>query len=147
MPSQSRNSLSVKIVGCALILAAATAAAQTPIERGKSLMDARKYNEAKAVLEPVGQREAVAALYLGQIALEQNDPKKGVDWLERSVELDPRSSVAYDWLGRAYGGQAQHASKLKLPFLAGKTRGAWEKAIALDPNNLDARQDLSLIHI
>ncbi|MEO7367829.1 MAG: tetratricopeptide repeat protein [Gemmatimonadaceae bacterium] len=144
MLSQSKNSLSVKIVACAFIFLAATTSAQTPAERGKSLMDDRKYNEAKAVLEPVGQRDAVASLYLGQIALEQNDPKKGVDWLERSVALDPRSSVAYDWLGRAYGEQARHASKFKLPSLAGKTRGAWERAIALDPNNLDARQDMIL---
>ena len=129
------------------MLAAVNVSAQTPVERAKTLMDGRKYNEAKAVLEPVGQRDAVAALYLGQIALEQNDPKKGVDWFERSVSLDPRSSVAYDWLGRAYGEQAQHASKFKLPFLAGKTRGAWEKSIALDPNNLDARDDMILYYM
>lgn len=129
------------------MFAAASLSAQTPTERAKSLMEARKYNEAKAVLEPVGQRDAVAALYLGQIALEQNDPKKGVDWLERSVGLDPRRSVAYDWLGRAYGQQAQHASKFKLPFLAGKTKGAWEKALALDPNNLDARDDMILYYM
>ncbi|MEP6508723.1 MAG: hypothetical protein ABJC63_10900, partial [Gemmatimonadales bacterium] len=76
--------MSVEIVACAFIFFAATASAQTPTERGKSLMDDGKYNEAKAVLETVGQRDAVASLYLGQIALEQNDPKKGVDWLERS---------------------------------------------------------------
>lgn len=146
MPCQSRNYLLVKIAA-ALIFGAGSLSAQAPTERGKALMDARKYNDAKAVLEPVGQRDAVAALYLGQIALEQNDPKKGVDWLEQSVAMDPRSSVAYDWLGRAYGEQAQHASKLKLPFLAGKTRGAWEKAIALDPNNLDARQDMILYYM
>ena len=72
------------------------------MERGKALMDARKYNEARAVLEPVGQRDAVAAFYLGQIAMEQNDPSKSVDWLEKAVQLNPQSSVYYDWLGRAY---------------------------------------------
>ncbi|MEO5903786.1 MAG: tetratricopeptide repeat protein [Gemmatimonadaceae bacterium] len=136
-----------KLIAAALLFATASLSAQTPTERAKSLMDARKYNEAKAVLEPVSQRDPVAALYLGQIALEQNDPKKGVDWLERSVDMDPRSSVAYDWLGRAYGLQAQHASKFKLPFLAGKTQGAWEKALALDPNNLDARDDMILFYM
>ena len=71
--------MSARIVSAAFMLAAASLSAQTPTERAKSLLDARKYNEAKAVLEPIGQRDAVAALYLGQIALEQNDPKRGVD--------------------------------------------------------------------
>ncbi len=110
-------------------------------------MDARKYNEANAVLQPIGSRDATAAFFLGQISLEQNNGAKAVDWLEKAVSLNPGSSVYYDWLGRAYGEQAQHASKFKLPFLAGKTRSAWEKAIALDPNNLDARDDMILYYL
>jgi tetratricopeptide (TPR) repeat protein len=56
--------------------------------------------------------------------------------------MNPRNAVYYDWLGRAYGRQAQHANKFRLPFLARKTRNAWETALALDPNNLDVRDDL-----
>jgi Putative Zn-dependent protease, contains TPR repeats len=92
------------------------------MERGKALMDSRKYAEARAVLEPIGKSDAIAAFYLGQIAMEQNDAGKAVDWFEKAVALNPRSSVYYDWLGRAYGEQAQRASKLKLPFLAGKNQ-------------------------
>ena len=131
----------------ALILSAASLHAQTPTERGKALIDARKYNEARTVLEPVGKNDAQAAWYLGQIAMEQNDPGKAADWFEKAVELNPRSSVYYDWLGRAYGDEAQHASKLKLPFLAKKTKSAWDKSLALDPENLDTRSDLILYYI
>jgi tetratricopeptide (TPR) repeat protein len=126
---------------------ATSLAAQTPVERAKSLMDSREYNEAKALLQPLGATDAKAAFYLGQIAMEQNDPSKAADWFNKSVALNPRSSVYYDWLGRAYGVQAQHASKFKQPFLAGKTRSAWEKAIALDPDNLDARDDIILYYL
>ncbi len=136
------------IAGIALVIAGAgTLSAQTPVQAAKTLMDARKYNEAKAILQPVGSRDATAAFYLGQIAMEQNDAGKAVDWLEKSVSLNPASSVYYDWLGRAYGEQAQRASKFKLPFLAGKTKSAWEKSIALDPNNLDARDDMILYYL
>lgn len=132
----------------ALTLAVATSlSAQTPVERGKSLIDARKYAEARAVLEPLGKSDATAAWYLGQIAMEQNDPGKAVDWFEKAVELNPRSSVYYDWLGRGYGEQAQHANKFKLPFLANKTKSAWDKSIELDPNNLDARSDMVLYYL
>ncbi len=130
-----------------MMVVATTLPGQTPTERAKALMDARKYNEAKVVLEPVGKRDATAAFYLGQIALEQSDPGTAVDWLEKAVALNPRSSVYYDWLGRAYGEQAQRASKLKLPFLASKTKSAWDKAIALDPDNLDARQDMIVYYL
>lgn len=127
----------------ALIFTAVTSLpAQTPVERGKALIDARKYSEAKSILEPLGKSDAIAAFYLGQIGMEQNDAGKAGDWFERAVQLNPRSSVYYDWLGRAYGQQAQRASKLKLPFLANKTKSAWDKSLALDPDNLDTRADL-----
>jgi tetratricopeptide (TPR) repeat protein len=110
-------------------------------------MDSREYNEAKAILQPLGVTDATAAFYLGQIAMEQNEPPQAVDWFEKAVAMNPRNSVYYDWLGRAYGVQAQHASKFKQPFLAGKTKSAWEKAVALDPNNLDAREDIILYYL
>ena len=132
----------------ALVLAAASElSAQTPVERGKTLMDARKYPEAKTLLEPLGKSDATAAFYLGQIAMEQNDGGKAVDWFEKAVHHDPRNSIYYDWLGRAYGQQAQRASKLKLPFLAKKTKSAWDKSIELDPNNLDARSDIIIYYL
>jgi tetratricopeptide (TPR) repeat protein len=86
--------------------------------------------------------EAKTAFLAGKKALDQNDAKRAVEQLEKAVALEPGSSEYYDWLGRAYGTQAQRASVLKQPFLAKKTRAAWEKAIALDPNNITAREDI-----
>jgi tetratricopeptide (TPR) repeat protein len=137
-----------RITLVSLVLAAGSVtSAQTPVERGKTLIDARKYAEARAVLETIGKNDPQAAFYLGQIAMEQNDAGKAVDWFEKAVDLNPRNSVYYDWLGRSYGDQAQHASKLKLPFLAKKTKSAWDKSIELDPNNLDARSDMILYYL
>jgi tetratricopeptide (TPR) repeat protein len=131
-----------------LSLAIVTAAhAQTPVERGKVLIDARKYNEAKVLLDPIGKSDPQAAFYLGQIAMELNDDGKAVDWFEKAVQLNPRSSIYYDWLGRAYGQQAERASKFKLPFLAKRTKSAWDKSIELDPNNLDARSDMIIYYL
>jgi len=79
--------------------------------------------------------------------LEQNDARKAVELLEHAVALNPRSSEYYDWLGKAYGTQAEHANLLKQASLAKKTKSAWEKAVALDPDNIDARQDLILYYL
>src|SRR5215212_1599534 len=89
------------------------------------------------------QQEQAQKFFLqGKTALEKNDAPKAVGHLEKAVSLNPRSSEYYDWLGKAYGTQAQRASKLKQPFLAKKTKAAWEKAVALDPKNIDAHEDL-----
>ncbi|HEX2722819.1 MAG TPA: tetratricopeptide repeat protein [Gemmatimonadaceae bacterium] len=123
--------------------ASAALSAQSPqLDQARRLVDAEKYAEAQQILRPMGGTDASAAFLLGKIALIQNDAPAAVDWLEKSVAINPRSSEAYDWLGKAYGTQAQKASKLRLPGLAKKTKNAWEKAVALDPNNLEAKEDM-----
>lgn len=126
----------------ALMAIAAVSAAAQSVEQGVALYEAKKAAEAKAMLLPFGQRDPVAAYHLGRIMMEENEDGKAVEWFERSVKLNPKSAVYYDWLGRAYGRQALRANKLKLPFLAKKTKNAWETALALDPDNLDVRDDL-----
>lgn len=61
---------------------------------------------------------------------------------EKAVEALAQDSYAWFWLGRAYAQQAIRASLLGKPRWAGKTRDAYEKSVALDPTNLDARFDL-----
>jgi tetratricopeptide (TPR) repeat protein len=112
------------------------------VDEGIALFKAGKAAEARAVFAPLAERDPVAAFYLGQIEMGDNADDKAADWFEKAVKMSPRNSVYYDWLGRAYGRQAQHASKFRLPFLARKTKNAWDTSLALDPNNLDVRDDL-----
>jgi len=116
------------------------------IEQGIELYSVSKFAEARVVLLPYGERDASAAYYLGRIELEGNDVDAAVEWFERAVRMNPKSSVYYDWLGRAYGTQAQHANRFRQPFLARKTKNAWETALALDPDNLDVRDDLIIFY-
>ncbi|ODU42093.1 tetratricopeptide repeat protein [uncultured Aquimonas sp.] len=69
--------------------------------------------------------------------------------LERAIELaeawtqrEPQSSQAFVWLGRVYGRQALEASVFTKLSWAGRCREAWETAVRLDGNNIDARFDL-----
>jgi tetratricopeptide (TPR) repeat protein len=139
----------VRLLGfVALTVLPLTALAQAPsVEEGVTLYKTGKPAEAKAALLPAGNRDAVAAYYLGRIAMDAQQYGEAADRFERAVKLDERNSVYWDWLGRAYGSEAQRASKLKQPFLAKKTKSAWEKAVALDPDNLDAREDLITFHL
>jgi tetratricopeptide (TPR) repeat protein len=61
---------------------------------------------------------------------------------EKAVALDPRSSVNHEWLGRAYGDKAEHASWFSALSLAKKTRKEFDTAVQLDERNFAARQAL-----
>ncbi|HET6760966.1 MAG TPA: tetratricopeptide repeat protein [Gemmatimonadaceae bacterium] len=112
------------------------------IEQGIQLFDARKYAEARAVLLSHGGSDARAAYYLGRIEMQDDDADKAAEWFERAVKMNPKSAVYYDWLGRAYAIQTRNANIFRAPSLARKTRSALETALALDPDNLDVRDDL-----
>jgi tetratricopeptide (TPR) repeat protein len=116
------------------------------VEQGIQLFKSRNHPEARAALLPHAERDADAAYYLGRIEMEYNDPDKAVGWFERAVKLNPKSAVYHNWLGRAYGIQGRSANVFRLPSLARKTRSALETALALDPENLDVRDDLITFH-
>jgi tetratricopeptide (TPR) repeat protein len=116
------------------------------VEQGIKLFDTRKYAEARTVLLPHGQSNASAAYYLGRIEMQDDDADKAAEWFERAVKMNPKSAVYYDWLGRAYAIQTRSANIFRAPSLARKTRSALETALALDPDNLDVRDDLIIFY-
>ncbi len=130
-----------------LIAALAPAAARAQsLEAGVKLFEAKKYVEAKTFFSPYAEKNPEAAYYMGRIAGAQNQDN-AIGWFEKAMKMNPNSSVYVDWYGRGLADQASRASKFRLPFLAPKIKGAFEKAVALDPNNLDAREDLMQYYI
>jgi tetratricopeptide (TPR) repeat protein len=75
-------------------------------------------------------------------ALRTNDVDGAVTLAEKAAADDPKSSALALWLGRAYGQKARKASILTQLSWAKKCKGAFERAVLLDPANLDARTDL-----
>src|SRR6185503_137670 len=125
--------------------AAAAPAPAGPIAPAVQAFEARRYEEARKLLAPYAAahpKDAEAAFYLGRalLGLRQND--EAVEWLEKATELQPRKSDYFLHLARAYGRAAQEASMLRKPGLAKSAKEAWLKAVELDPENLDAREDL-----
>lgn len=66
---------------------------------------------------------------------------------ERAVAMGPENANYHLWLGREYGQKAAIANPLKAATLARKAKIEFERAVALDPANLDARSDLSEYYI
>lgn len=112
---------------------------------GVALFEARRYAQARPAFEAAiraNPRDARAAYYLGRIALVDGNGDKGADWLERAVELEGGRADYHHWLGRAYSRQAVHAGRFRQLRLAGRIRGELERAVRLDPSDVDARLDL-----
>ena len=101
--------------------------------------EAQKAFEALAAADP---QNADIQFYLGRIALQRGIPEMAVAALEKAVALSPNDSRFHHRLGDAYGRSAQKAGVFSKMGLAGKCRTAYEKAVELDPKNLDARSSL-----
>ncbi len=105
----------------------------------------RKTAEAQQAFEALAKSDANNAdvqFYLGRLALQRDDFEKAVTYLEKAVSLSPNDSRMHQRLGDAYGRTAQKASLFSQMGWAKKCRGAYEKAVELDPKNIDAHLSL-----
>ena len=126
---------------------------RSTFERGASLLslfDEGLYADAERELTAVASASpsnSAALYYLGRIALEQDEVNRAVRWLERAVRLDDRRSDYHYWLGRAFGQQARGRNFIRKAILARKMRGAFERAVQLDPEHVDARTELARYYL
>jgi cytochrome c-type biogenesis protein CcmH/NrfG len=126
-----------------LLLAAPLAAQSSDLGPGIAQYNARHWPEAHAFFASAAKAQPKnpdAAFWLGKTLMAENKPGDAEDWFDKAAALDPRSSEYQLWLARAIGLQAQRANVLKQPFLARRTKAAMDKAVALDANNIDARE-------
>jgi len=91
-----------------------------------------------------GEREPDAASYClaGKNHFMLGEYKKAVEALEKAAALEPSNSEYQLWLGRAYGRRAETGGWLSAPGNATRARQYFEKAVALDPHNREALNDL-----
>jgi tetratricopeptide (TPR) repeat protein len=66
---------------------------------------------------------------------------------KRAAALDPNNSGFHLWLGRVYGEKAEHINLVSAVTLAAKVRGEFERAVQLDPQDVDARLALAQFYI
>lgn len=68
--------------------------------------------------------------------------KKATEILEKAITQAPARADLHLWLGRAYGRRAETSNPLFAPRYASKARQNFEKAVELDPNYVEAMNDL-----
>lgn len=83
----------------------------------------------------------------GRAIFEARDYPGAADVFTRAIAADSTHASAWHWLGNAYVKQAISATLLRKPLLGRYARDAWERAAALDPNDILSRQYLASWYI
>ncbi len=111
----------------------------------RALFEANQLGEARVAFEKLSvatPKDPEVNFYLGVLALRRFEPEKSVAYLQKAVAAAPGTSRYHQWLGEAYGRSAQRALLFSQFGLARKCLAEYQRAVELDPRNLDARFNL-----
>jgi len=127
---------------CAVFFALATCLfSQDQLKRAEELYQRTSYTASLALLHGM-QGNAAAEFLMGKDYFMLGEYKKATDAFQKALAVEPRKSEYAHWLGRAYGRRAETSSWFSAPGYASKARQYFEQAVALDPSNGEAMNDL-----
>jgi tetratricopeptide (TPR) repeat protein len=105
----------------------------------------RRFDEAKAQVEAAVAKapaDDTAWECLGRITVLMNRPREATEYFEKAIKINDKVASHHLQLGSALGDLGDSTSKIKLPFLARRIKGEFEKTVALDPTSVDGRYGL-----
>jgi Flp pilus assembly protein TadD len=127
---------------CFLLIVSVVHASPQAIERAEALYQQTEYAASLRVLDAEPAPDAAVYELTGKNYFMLGEYEKAIHSLEKAIAGAPAVSDYYLWLGRAWGRRAETGGVLLAPGRASKARQALEKAIALDPRNGEAMNDL-----
>jgi len=127
-----------------LLLVAAADAGAASLAETRALLEAgdNRAPAAIAALVKAAPGDADARVLQVRLLLRQNNAKEAIAIAEAAVGRAPGNAQAHYWLGNAYGSRVGQVGMLSKLVIAPKLRGAFEQAVVLDPNLLEARSAL-----
>ncbi|CAN5347588.1 hypothetical protein BH09BAC3_BH09BAC3_08340 [soil metagenome] len=141
-----RTSLIIAFLGYSLIVAGQPPA----ISQVKIYFEQRDFEKAKPILASIGSEHpdyADAFYYQGRIAVEEKRYELSIEKFQKAIDINPLTVEYHNWLGVMYGVVAMNSGKLKQAYLAPKIKNEFEKAAAIDPDNVPTQWGLLTYYI
>ena len=117
-------------------------AAGPELDQARKLYNLTDFDQSLKVLQAAPQKDAAVYELMGRDYYMLGDYKKATETLEKAVAADPASAEKSLWLARAYGRRAETSNPISAAGQASKACQFFERAVQLDPQNLDALNDL-----
>jgi tetratricopeptide (TPR) repeat protein len=112
------------------------------LSKAETLYRQTDYRASLTLVRGSGQAAGKALALMGRDYFMLGDYKKAAEAFERAFSMEPGNSEYAHWLGRSFGRRAETSSPFFAPLYASKARAYFEKAVALDPQNEEALNDL-----
>jgi tetratricopeptide (TPR) repeat protein len=142
-----RVSTAALLVCCVVLLSLPALTSTAQVEEARRLIEKRKDTEAEPILleaieENAGDHEA--HFLLAKINLRKQEHNEATKYAERAVNLSDSISEYRLWLARSYLAKAMESGVINAFRYARKGKGEYEKALALDSSNIEARFELCM---
>jgi Flp pilus assembly protein TadD len=115
---------------------------QPDLAVARELYHQARYPEALQVLAPISHPSADVYELIGKCYYMQCDFEKACAVFQQAVNAAPNNASCHNWLGKSFGKRAEEANPLRAPGLARKAYEHLKQAVELDPQNLEAIDDL-----
>ena len=129
-----------------LLLPLANLSATAVVDSARDLLAAGRIDDVITTLNghlSSTPSDAESANLLCRAYLAIDDLNRAETSCKKAIALDPENSRYHRWMGHVYGAKADRANFLSAAGLAGKTRQEFERAVQLDPADIEARSDLA----
>jgi len=141
----SRPGRRVALTAIALAVSVAVRAGAQCTPAITTLLNDGKLDAARSEIDALLKKNASddAAMHcMGRMYEAMDKSGAAAEWFEKAIKVNDKVAVHHLRLGNALGDQAQHANKLKQPFLAKRVKSEFERTVALDPTSIDGRHGL-----
>ena len=129
-------------LGVMVLAATVVYGAGAEVDHARKLYNRTDFEQSLKILNSIADKDAAAYELMGRNYYMQSEFKKASEAFEKALAEQPANSQYALWLGRAHGRRAENATPFTAPSQATKARQYFEKAVALDPKNVEALADL-----
>jgi Flp pilus assembly protein TadD len=134
--------VSIRLLSAYPLLVVVASASPAVVREASALYQRTDYEDSLHVLAKDPAPDADGYLLSGKNHFMLGNYKGAIEFFEKALALSPNNSDYELWLGRAWGRRAETSGWLTAGVHASRARQHFERAVALDPHNREAKNDL-----